>query len=267
MKKVGGFNYLLCFFLTVFLGITFLFPVISTAETKYVSGVILVSIRDSNEKSYKTLDTVETGDQVEVLEKKNRLTKIRTKDNVEGWIPSQYLRDDAPTLKTIANLQKELAELKEKKTAPPASSASTSLPPQQKDVYEKTIDSLKHENDQLRDENQKLQKLLQEKDVAKTGMTQNGKEMENLKEKNLMLKTKLEAITKNSSNIVEITDERDNLKKEIGTLQSDLAKTREQIHNLQTDRMLHWFFAGAGVFFLGFLSCKFSTRKRSKLSF
>jgi SH3 domain protein len=270
MKKTSVFHFFIQAVPVFILVSSFFVPLASNAETRYISGVIVVNIRNTNEEQYKVVDSVETGDQVDVLEEKGRFAKVKTKHDIEGWVPKQYLRKDAPAVETIVKLKEELADLKKKNDELEAGKASagsdTVLNDQQKETYDQTIDSLKSENKRLVEDNQKLLKSIQEKETAATE-NQDGKEAEKLKEKVTLLQNQLDVLKKNSQNIIQITKERDRLKVEAATLQSDLAGSRELNKKLEMDRMLHWFFAGAAVFFLGFLTSKIFARKKSKLTF
>ncbi len=267
MKKPFVFPFFilaLLFCILIFLVLT---PLSSIAETRYVSGVIMVNIRDTNEKDYKVLTSVETGDQVDVLEEQNHFAKVRTKDNVEGWLPIQYLKKDQPSIGTIDKLKKEIVDLKKEKDR----LESEKNPVNAKSVvdntpYEQTIAFLKSKNEQLSASNKELLEKLQEKKAPQNGNPV-GKEAEALKKQIISLQNQLDTLRKNSKNVVELAKERESLKLKVANLQSDLAKTRERNEKLEKEKMMHWFFAGAAVFFFGFLSSKIFVRKKSKLSF
>ena len=109
MKKISIFKILIppSFFLLLFC----LFAGSLQAETRFVSGIIVVNIRDSIEKQSKIIGTVKTGDQVELLEEGNNFSRVKTKDLIEGWVPSHYLHAEMPTAETIIKLKEELVIL------------------------------------------------------------------------------------------------------------------------------------------------------------
>jgi lysozyme family protein len=88
-----------------------------------------------------------------------------------------------------------------------------------------------------------------------------------LKKKIVSLQNDLDTLRKNSQNVVKLAKERESLKFKVANLRSDLIQTRERNEKLEKDKMLHWFFAGAAVFFLGFLSSRIFIRKKNKLTF
>lgn len=272
MKKPFVFPFLLLILFLIFSSYLFCTSQSANAETRYVSGVIVVNLRNTNEEKYKVLDSVESGDKVEVLEEKGRFAKVKTKDNIEGWLPIQYLKKGEPAIETIARLKDEIADLKMKNdhleagNVPAGSRHAAAMDEQEKKTYEKNIESLKAENNRLLEDNQNLLKTLQKKDaISETAIE--GKQLTNLKEKVAILQNQLEILRKNSKNVIQITKERDRFAAEVATLQSDLTQSRDLNKKLEKDKMLHWFFAGAIVFFLGFLTSKLFVRRKSKLSF
>ncbi len=266
MERICRLPSFSCFLLSIVFGFLVLFSISAHAETKYVSGVIVVNLRDTYTKDFKTLATVETGEQVQILEEKGHFAKVKTKDNIEGWIPIQYLRNDVPAAETIAKLKEQIATLQKgnERTAPETITGATD---EQKKSYEQTIDSLKSDNSHLLEDNKRLLKLVQNKSDTPQPSIDDNKETEVLQQKVISLQNQLDTLSANSKNIIAITKERDRSAAEVVSLQTELVKIRQINKTLETDRMLHWFLAGAAVFFLGFLSSKLFTRKKSKLSF
>ena len=264
MKKSSSCR--ICRTLTfVALGIAILVPNPALAQTKYVSGLLSIGLRETGERNAKILATIKTGDQVEILEEKNHyLAKIRTKDNIEGWVPTMYLRDDPPTLATIARLKDEIEILKSKNGNLTVNAGPNTESPQV-GSSDQTVELLKKQNKQLTEENQKLIKAIQEKQLP--SMSDASKETASLREKATLLQTQLDTLTENSKSVIEITSERDSLRAQVTTLQADLTKVQDMYNRLIINKTLRWFFAGAIVFFLGLLSSKLSLRKKSKLSF
>jgi SH3 domain protein len=265
-------TYILKFFsfIPLFLILCFI-PGISHANTKFISGLLVISIRDGVEKSAKNIGTVKTGDQVEILEEKDRFSRIRTKDNIEGWLSTQFLQTETPKIENITRLKEEIASLKQRNEQLSSQAISPSEGAVIKDGQQKalalSIDSLKAENKRLQEEKQKLLVLIQEHERSVQTLTSEKGESSVLKEKIASLQDKLDVLTSNSNNIINITKERDSLASEIEPLRTELAKTKELVHKQEAENMLYWFFAGAVVFFIGMLSSKIFTRKKNKLSF
>jgi len=254
-----------------FLIFFFLIPNNSHAETKFISGILVVSIRDALEKPYKNIATVKTGDQVEVLEENDRFARIKTKDNIEGWVPVHSLQTEAPKNEIIAKLKEEIAALKKKNdqysTWQANSQTEGGLKEDQRKALTLSIDSLKTENRRLLEENQKLLGMIQEHERSAQTQTSEKGEASVLKEKIATLQNKLDVLTSNSKDIINITKERDSLASEIEPLRTELTRTKELNQKLEAEKMIYWFFAGAVVFFIGLLSSKIFTRRKNKLSF
>jgi SH3 domain protein len=265
-------TYILKFFSLISLFFFFcLIPANSHAETKFISGLLVISIRDSIEKSAKNIGTVKTGDQVEILEEKDRFSRIRTKDNIEGWLPTQFLQTETPKIENISRLKDEIASLRQRNEQLSSQAISPSegtiIKDDQKKVLALSIDSLKGENKRLQEEKQKLLALIQEHERSVQTLTSEKGEAGVLKEKVASLQEKLDVLTSNSKDIINITKERDSLASEIEPLRTELARTKELNQTHEAENMLYWFFAGAAVFFIGLLSSKIFTRKKNKLSF
>ena len=256
-------------FLLLFL--LFLTPGYLQAETKFVSGLIVVNVRDSFEKQAKIIGTVKSGDQLEVLEEKNNFSHVKTPGNLEGWVPTHYLHAEAPTSETITKLKEELLALK-KKNDQLAANQGTGSPdagPQddQRKKLNQSLESLKADNKRLMEDNQKLLHIIQENEKSAQTQTPENGETAALKEKVATLQNQLDVLTSNSKNIIEITNERDRLVSEIGTVKTELVGVRILNQKLESDKMYSWFFAGAAVFFVGLLSSKIFTRRKNKLTF
>jgi SH3 domain protein len=241
------------------------------AETKFVSGIIVVNIRDSIEKQSKIIGTVKTGDQVELLEEGNNFSRVKTKDLIEGWVPSHYLHAEIPTAETIIKLKEELIALKKKndqfaanKTNIPTDSG---LQEDQRKKLNQSLELLKIENKRLLEDNQKFLRIIQEKEQSAQTRTSENSEADALKEKVVSLQNKLDVLTNNSKDIINITNERDSLSREIEIVKTELASMQKFNQKLENDKMFSWFFAGAAVFFVGLLSSKIFTRRKSKLTF
>jgi SH3 domain protein len=248
-----------------------LFPDSLQAETKFVSGIIVVNIRDSIEKQSKIIGIVKTGDQVEVLEDKNHFSRVKTKELIEGWVPSHYLHAEIPTAETITKLREELIALKKKHELLTANKTNTLTDggPQedQRKKLNQTLDSLKAENRRLLEDNQKFLRIIQDKEQSAQMRTLENNETESLREKVVSLQNKLDVLTSNSKNIINITNERDGFASEIEILKTELARIQKLNQKLENDKIFSWFFAGAAVFFVGLLSSKIFTRRKNKLTF
>lgn len=88
-----------------------------TAKTRYVSDFLRINIRDQIEKPFTVVTTVQSDDQVQLLEEKDNYWKISTPDGKEGWIAKHYLISDPPKSSVIKQLREENKNLKAQITA------------------------------------------------------------------------------------------------------------------------------------------------------
>ncbi len=89
------------------------------AETRYVSDVLYISLREAPEDGARVLRIVKSGTPLEVLETVDGYAHVRTQDGLEGWAKAKFLVDEPiarDKLKAaeerIAALEKENAELR-----------------------------------------------------------------------------------------------------------------------------------------------------------
>ncbi len=99
------------------LGLAVTFPV--QAETRYVSDVLYISLREAPEDGARVLRIVKSGTPLEVLETVDGFAHVRTKDGLEGWAKAKFLVDEPiardkleAAQERIATLEKENAELR-----------------------------------------------------------------------------------------------------------------------------------------------------------
>jgi SH3 domain protein len=83
------------------------------AERAWVSGELRLNLRSGQGNQYRILGTVKTGDSLQVLERTENWTKVRTAAGEEGWIPGGYLKPQPPPTIRLETLQAEVANLRE----------------------------------------------------------------------------------------------------------------------------------------------------------
>ena len=107
--KIRKIKFMLLFALLIALSIS----VGSThADTRYVSDMLLLTLREGQGSQYKLIKTLSTGTPVEVLEETARYLRVRTREGEEGWVEKQYISSEEPKTLIIAGLQKEANQLK-----------------------------------------------------------------------------------------------------------------------------------------------------------
>jgi hypothetical protein len=80
------------------------------AETVYVAERVHIGLRAEVVETSAVVKTVETGTPLEVVERFDRLVRVRDPQGTEGWIEARYLSPDPPARLQLARLQQDLAK-------------------------------------------------------------------------------------------------------------------------------------------------------------
>ena len=78
------------------------------AEPAWVSGEVRLNLRSGAGNQYRILGALKTGDSVQVLERGEKWTKIRTAAGEDGWIPGGYLNPQPPPTIRLEELEVEV---------------------------------------------------------------------------------------------------------------------------------------------------------------
>jgi SH3 domain protein len=198
------------------------------AETRYISDLLVVTVRSGKSNNYQVLATLPTASPVEILEEDKTYVKVRTEKGIEGYVRKQYVSKAIPKSTQIAQLKKQKAAL-EKKLAKQrlelqeVSGLSTSS----QTVIEQLTNDLKQSEQQLKSVNNDYTQL-----------------------------------KKQSDNVINLTTERDQLLEENNQIISELQVLQEENKSFHRSNMIQWFLAGGGVFLVGWLVGKVSRKKR-----
>lgn len=186
----------------------------ASADTRYVTDQLTITLRTGQDSSYRVLKTLPTGTELEVLSdnKDSGYSKIRTPDGTEGYALTRYLSDNPPAKAKVAELQNKLEQLQ---AAP--------------DQAQK----------QLSDLQAKYQSLKLKYDT--------------LEFENVQLSQRMDAVKGNAANVVGLMDERDEALQRANKLASELEKLKVSNTELENHSDKKWFMAGAGVLILGIL--------------
>ena len=66
------------------------------ADTRYVSDMLILTLREGQGSQYKAIRTLRTGTPIEVLEESARYFRVRTQEGEEGWVEKQYISPEEP---------------------------------------------------------------------------------------------------------------------------------------------------------------------------
>lgn len=201
-----------------------------SAETGYVSDMLLLTLRAGPGNEFTVLKTLTSNTPVEILEKGERFFKVSTTDGQEGWVQKQYITFDLPSTMVIARMKKriEALETANKKLVESQSPLVASMETKKKD-YEERITML----------DTSLKQAIKEKNGLASTLDQTRK--------------KYEQFLKQSEDTVRIIDENRALKEENTRLSTELARFEAEGKDAFKSAMMKWFLAGAGVLIAGWL--------------
>lgn len=80
------------------------------AETVYIAERVRIGLRADMDETSAVVKTVETGATLEVVERQEKLVRVRDLQGTEGWIEARYLTPEPPARLQLAKLQEELAK-------------------------------------------------------------------------------------------------------------------------------------------------------------
>lgn len=198
------------------------------AETRYVSDLLVVTVRSNKTDNYEVLETLVTASPVEILDEDKIYVKVRTNKGAEGYIRKQYITKAIPKSIQLAQLKKQKAALEDKlKSQQLEYQDATGLATSSQTTIEQLSNELKQSNQQLDKVNKEYSQL-----------------------------------KKRSENVINLTTERDQLLEENTQIISELKILQEENKSFHRSNMIQWFLAGGGVFLVGWLAGKISRKKR-----
>jgi SH3 domain protein len=211
-----------------FFALMLIFPSLpALAATGYVTDQIVLTLRSGPSEQAETLDHLKTDTRVEILTEEGRYARVRTEDGKEGFVQKQFLTDQTPKLLVINRQSKEIETLHARIKAATGSDAQV--------------------QQQLSD----LQAL----------NTQQEKELQTALASLEKLTHEYQQLLDASGNLLQTTQERDQLKEENIALTAEAVTLRDENTDLLTTGSIKWFLAGAGVLLFGWFMGKISRKK------
>lgn len=201
-----------------------------SAETRYVSDVLVISVRDGQNKDAAVLGYIKTATPVDVIEEQGDYLKIKTKDGLEGWVLAKYIVSEKPKALIIDDMEKKIEQLTntiETSKANPNTSLNTSLKANK--VYEDKIRDLEQEID------------TSQKFSAKA------------KRDFIDLNNKYKDLLTHSRHTEELIKELTQLKKLNTKLNTEIENLKKNNGSPLRSKTIQSFVAGAGVFLIGML--------------
>ena len=90
---------------------------LAAAETAYVTDSLRLGLHAASDTSGRPFENLISGAAVEVLERNTNYARVRLVDGREGWVKAMYLVTLKPAAARVAELEAEIATLKEAATA------------------------------------------------------------------------------------------------------------------------------------------------------
>lgn len=164
------------------------------ASTQYVKDTVYVPMRSGPSNQHRIIHKgLKSGTALTLMnsEETDGWMFVRTSEDLEGWIPKQYLIDTPTAAITLANKLKELSALKAKSEKISTSAQS------QKSTLNKTEKKLK----QFERNNQKLNTELKKIKSISSGAIELDKKYQNLLEQHQLLQTANDALKAENTNL------------------------------------------------------------------
>jgi SH3 domain protein len=203
----------------------------ATAETRYISDTLLVTVRSNTTDDYQVLGRLLSNAPVTILAEQGNFYQLRTADGIEGYVPKQYITADPPDTLIIEQLQAQIAALEEDKRQLQA--RYTELQHANADVAE-TAD------------------LVVQLEETRTNLQRITEEYENLRA--------------SSADVLTLHENNQLLEEQNQSLNREVQVLREENSSFHRSNMIQWFLAGAGVFLVGWLIGKVSRQKTRSFS-
>ena len=77
------------------------------AQKRFVSDKLVLNVYAEPDQGSARIETIQTGDAVEELERSGNLVRVRLHDGREGWVGASYLTSDAPAIVRLRELQRQ----------------------------------------------------------------------------------------------------------------------------------------------------------------
>lgn len=226
-----------------FLLFLFFFAATAHAEVVYVTDRLLVMLR-SEQGGGERIAKLFSDTPLQLLEKSGRYVKVRTEDGQEGWVEEQYTTTEPPKQIVITSLEVEIKRLE---------ANLNQLAKERGPLGEQLEKSKREHAEQVKMLEENASRLQNERDQLATRFQEMEAAYRDIREK--------------SGNAVETADQLKRLQAEYSQLEVQNKLFREENATLKKKDYLYWFFAGAGVLFLGWIIGRIPRRRGSgKLS-
>ena len=212
---------------------------VTYADKRYVSDMLIITLRTGQGQEYKVIKTLKTDTPVEVLEESESYLRVRTDEGEEGWVAKQYITTEVPKSVIIEGLKEETSKL---------NARIEELEKNQASLLEQfEIATQRHAA--------KVEELDKNASSSK-------EEASHLKIKLAQITEKHNTLIDQSKNVVDLISEQKRLQAENVNLNTRVEHLQKENADLRNTRRLQWFLAGGSVFFIGWIAGKVSRKKK-----
>ena len=214
---------------------------VAGAETLYISDQLVVSLREQPREGAQSVTHLKTDMAVEALEDAGEYVKVQTKAGEIGYIKRNYLTADTPKTEVVKQLLRERDRLAAKSAELQQQVATATS--QRQESQQELAAQLTESQSQVSE----LQEKLKESQATLMRTSQD-----------------YQTLQKDAKAVVEIAQERDQLRATNQELSSAVADLESEVEDLTMTGLIKWFLAGGGVLVVGWMIGKFTgSRRRS----
>ncbi|MDF1553504.1 MAG: TIGR04211 family SH3 domain-containing protein [Deferrisomatales bacterium] len=213
------------------------------AETRYVSDVLVINLRDAPASGAATIALLRTGESFEVLDTQGTYLRVRTPAGEEGWVTQQYTTAETPKAHVVASLRQELAQVK--KQAAEAEDERARLQAELRQIEESRGAAAKS--------------AAQELSTARKEAQDSARQYQQVSEK-------YEALLSQSTQVLEITAERDALRDKSAQLEAQVRQLDGELASVTRSSLVTGLAVGRGLVLVGWVLGSTSRKKKSRFS-
>ena len=212
---------------------------VTHADRRYVSDMLIITLRAGQGQEYRVIKTLKTDTPVEVLEENEDYLRVRTDEGEEGWVAKQYIISEVPKYVIIEGLKKETSTLNER------------------------IEELEKKQASLLEQFEvATQRHATKVEELETNANKKKKEASRLKIQLAQITEKHNTLINQSKNVVDLVSKQKKLQAKNINLNVRAEHLQKENSDLRGTRRFQWFLAGAGVFFIGWIAGKVSRKKK-----
>jgi len=225
--------------------VTLGFPIAAFTDTRYVSDVLVIKLRNEPEKDSEAIRTLRSDTPLEVLEETEAYLKVRIDSGQEGWVTKRYITSNIPKPMIITELGEKINRLE----------LSLETVEKNKIQLEQELGNIK------RNQNTSLGQYQSVVEQERKDAQKKDKEYKEISQKY----TKL---VNQSQNVIQLSEKIEKLQKENLQMRVSGKKNKETIQRIENEKkdllraaIIRWFLAGSGVLLVGMILGKLSRKK------